>query len=72
MGRLSEIWNNETHVCRQCLNRIYGTSLLPPDCRYSTYSMPCPGCGQMHQIPIVLTLKGRAKILFRKRSQAGR
>jgi hypothetical protein len=59
-------FGNKAGVCRQCLNQRYGTSLLPSDCRYSTYSMLCPGCNQMHQIPIGFRFRGKMKIILKK------
>ena len=72
MSLFQKIIHNEDNICRQCLNNRYGINLVPDECRYSTYSMPCPACGELHQIPIRFSLRGRMKILLRRRKKAQR
>ena len=61
------ILQNEDGFCRQCLNSGHGMNLQPRDCRYSAYAMSCPACGKMHQIPVGFRLRGKVKILLRKK-----
>ena len=56
------------HVCRRCINNVYGTELEPDDCVYeSPYPRRCSCCGEMRRIVVGLHLSGKLMLLRTRR-----
>ncbi|MDD2647362.1 MAG: hypothetical protein PHI27_06310 [Eubacteriales bacterium] len=52
------------HVCRECLSRAVGITLLRGDCVYFDYREFCTRCGRDRHIVRALRLSGRLKAAF--------
>ena len=54
------------HICRRCLNEVYGLSLQPEDCRYENFCPSvCPRCGEVQNIVSRVSLPQRILLYFK-------
>ncbi len=53
--------------CRLCFNEHYGTKLEPRDCYYEMVRGQCTQCGEVKNIIIGFSLKGKIKLFFTKK-----
>ncbi len=55
--------------CRRCINRYYGISLTPDDCKYRYYTGKCLACLRPRNIVMDVKLSGRVKLLKAKKER---
>lgn len=49
--------------CRNCLNRLYGLSLVPSNCLYNAFPDECSCCKKVSNIVVKLRNSGRIKLM---------
>jgi len=62
--KYSRIKKNIGHLCRSCMNDVYGIHLTPHDCDYAMYPALCYRCGEVKNIVTNIHSAKRMKIRF--------